>query len=327
MSIQQHEIEDYYQVLNRLGRAIGDHNAWFMLWHRTLICKLPVGSDYLAQDGHQRCKFGQWQARGVPRFLAESPDFDQIDQAHRAMHDTARELALKTHHGQAITPLEYDALLGHRNRFRDLLGTLEKSLHKLISHTDPLTRVLNRQGMIQALEEEQERLKSTGDRSTLCLLDLDHFKSINDRYGHLAGDHVLQKTAAFVTTHLRPGDLIFRYGGEEFLICLPATELATAVIILNRVRVALAAEPFDALTPGLTQVTGSFGAAEFDPTQPVTHSIERADRAVYRAKSEGRNRVCLFSDAANAGPGRPPHEQESDDSSDGHPFSRVNACP
>jgi diguanylate cyclase (GGDEF)-like protein len=126
------------------------------------------------------------------------------------------------------------------------------------------------------------------------MMDFDGFKSINDKYGHLAGDKVLVDCAQYVMAHLRPYDRVFRYGGEEFLICLPDTDLATAHDIIDRLREELASLQFPADGQGTFQVTVSFGIASLDGSVPVEQSIDHADKALYVAKMAGRNRVVAW---------------------------------
>jgi|TARA_R110000851_G_scaffold181511_2_gene329610 diguanylate cyclase len=124
------------------------------------------------------------------------------------------------------------------------------------------------------------------------MLDLDHFKRVNDEYGHLAGDKVLISTVQCLQTILRPYDRIYRYGGEEFLLCMPGTTPEEAREVAERMCHAVAAQRiqpdgFD----NILQVTASLGVAMLDPSRPVEASIEIADKTMYEAKKSGRNRV------------------------------------
>jgi diguanylate cyclase (GGDEF)-like protein len=130
--------------------------------------------------------------------------------------------------------------------------------------------------------------------SSDLILDLDHFKQINDRYGHLAGDHALQAVVRFLTARIRKYDYVFRYGGEEFLLCLPNTALEDAEVLLDRMRQELASQPID-LGKGTTiNITASFGVTEMLASEHHDFSIERADHALLCAKAKGRNRVCSW---------------------------------
>lgn len=157
------------------------------------------------------------------------------------------------------------------------------------ARTDPLTGTLNR----LALEEEARRLFRQ-DRQTLAvlMLDADHFKAINDRYGHADGDRVLAALARCIGARLRPGDVLGRVGGEEFLVLLPRTGLAAALALAEDLRARAAALPL-ALGEGTQAITVSIGVAMGDPADPgIDGLIRRADRALYEAKRAGRNRVA-----------------------------------
>jgi diguanylate cyclase (GGDEF)-like protein/PAS domain S-box-containing protein len=156
---------------------------------------------------------------------------------------------------------------------------------------DPLTGLYNRREMQQRLEQELARARRNGEPLVVAMLDIDHFKVINDSYGHQAGDAVLQELARRFSQHVRKTDIVARYGGEEFLLILPQTGLAEARVLVERLRRTIAGRPF--VTPaGAIPVTISIGLAEY-PTQATVRDglIAAADRALYAAKQQGRNRV------------------------------------
>jgi diguanylate cyclase (GGDEF)-like protein len=124
---------------------------------------------------------------------------------------------------------------------------------------------------------------------SLLLFDIDHFKTINDTHGHLAGDQVLVELTRRVRQHLRTGDLLARWGGEEFVVLLPHTRGEDALELAEKLRHLIAGEPF----PAAGQVTSSFGVAEFRPHETSDLWLTRVDGALYAAKAGGRNRVCL----------------------------------
>ncbi len=159
--------------------------------------------------------------------------------------------------------------------------------------TDELTELANRRTFIDALNRAIVRARTSG-KSTLCvaILDIDHFKSINDRFGHPAGDTVLHMVAKRTTEALRSRDVVGRLGGEEFGIILPAADTSTARIACDRMREALCASPI-ATTDAIIQVTVSVGVAQLQDGDDAASLIARADAALYEAKNTGRNQVCL----------------------------------
>lgn len=171
----------------------------------------------------------------------------------------------------------------------------EIELRRLV-HRDPLTGLFNRRSLFEHAEREQARCERYGTPLALVMLDIDAFKSVNDTFGHGAGDDVICETAARVACGLRDVDAAFRLGGEEFLILLPSTDLDDAIAVAERLRVAIAARPSDAI--GRT-VTASFGVTELARGHEDWESaMRRADVALYRAKDEGRNRVFAMSAVA-----------------------------
>ena len=162
------------------------------------------------------------------------------------------------------------------------------------SNTDPLTGLSNRrfiQAQLEKLQAQRSRQQPQTQSMGLLLLDIDHFKTINDRWSHQAGDLVLQQLAQLLRQQVRDIDRIARWGGEEFALLLPQTDLTHAVEICQRIRLAIAALDFSADVPGL-QVTASFGVAQHDDVGSYDKLLSRADQLLYQAKAQGRNRVC-----------------------------------
>ena len=164
-------------------------------------------------------------------------------------------------------------------------------IEQLATH-DELTGLVNRRHMMALLRAEQERQQRSGQVMSVVLLDLDHFKQINDGYGHQAGDAVLRTYAHSMGPGLRASDVLARWGGEEFLLMLPQTGQKEALAVLQRMRASLAAVSFEAITPG-RQLTFSAGLAACAPGESIDAVIELADQALYRAKQAGRN--CTIS--------------------------------
>lgn len=164
---------------------------------------------------------------------------------------------------------------------------LRETLEHSASH-DALTNALNRRSLIEACERELERCRRHGHRMALLMLDVDHFKAINDTYGHLTGDRVLVSFVIRVRDQLRRLDQLGRFGGEEFLVLLPETSPESALLVAERIRTAVArtADGLPALTVSIG-VTGN----RTDETD-IDELLARADRALYMAKTGGRNRIA-----------------------------------
>jgi diguanylate cyclase (GGDEF)-like protein len=181
-------------------------------------------------------------------------------------------------------------------RLRAKLGRRTAELHaaleriQYLAHHDELTRISNRRHLGERLAAEQLNQRQSGLTMSLVLIDIDHFKRVNDQHGHAAGDAVLRHFAATLQATLRSTDFAGRWGGEEFLVVTPRASADTAAALVERLRDALAATSFDTAVPGL-HITFSAGVAECAPGEDLHLAIDRADRALYQAKQAGRDRT------------------------------------
>ena len=158
---------------------------------------------------------------------------------------------------------------------------------------DELTGLVNRRQMTKLLEQERQRGVRSGRGFSLAMVDIDHFKAVNDHYGHAVGDEVLRTFARQAPQALRGTDIVARWGGEEFVLLLPEVNQAAARIGVERLRGRIAATPMAHLSGVPIRVTVSVGLTEHIAGESVTQTLERADRALYEAKAQGRNRVCV----------------------------------
>jgi|KBSSwiStaDraftv2_1062776.scaffolds.fasta_scaffold73181_4 diguanylate cyclase (GGDEF)-like protein len=163
------------------------------------------------------------------------------------------------------------------------------------SRVDQLTGLANRRHGVERLTEELEKLERYGHVFAVALLDIDHFKQINDTLGHLAGDDVLRRLAGELRSVSRASDLVIRWGGEEFLFAFPATTVAQAAAIVERFREHLASAPILLENGGQSvAVTVSGGVTEAEKGDTLASLVQRADKGLYRAKETGRNRLLLW---------------------------------
>lgn len=172
--------------------------------------------------------------------------------------------------------------------------SLQRSHQQVLetSRTDALTGAANRRRFDERLLEEMERAKRGSAGLSLALADVDHFKRVNDEFGHPAGDAVLKALVQTMRAGTRPYDLVARWGGEEFVILLPQTGVEPAAMIADRIRVAFA----DQIVPAVDRpITVSFGIAVARAGDTAETLLARADEALYQAKAGGRNRVCIES--------------------------------
>ncbi|MBU1777520.1 MAG: GGDEF domain-containing protein [Gammaproteobacteria bacterium] len=169
------------------------------------------------------------------------------------------------------------------------LDELNQMLRVIAIH-DQLTGLFNRHFMVDQIERQRELFVRHGNVCSIVLFDIDHFKLINDQFGHGVGDDVLAAFSRRIEAQLRQGDTLGRYGGEEFVLLLPMTDRNAAMQLAERIRSALAASPVTRQPEEIT-VTASFGVAQIEPGEDAGNWLLRADQALYRAKEQGRNRV------------------------------------
>jgi len=174
-------------------------------------------------------------------------------------------------------------------------------MNKIMTHakeqaiTDDLTGLYNRRHLMDILRRQQA-LASRGEYVfSLCFVDLDHFKQVNDQYGHKAGDEVLQTFADIARNCVREVDFVARLGGEEFVLVLARTPLEGAMLVAERLRHSMEQARLDILDPG-HKVTASIGVTQYRPKEPIEDTMHRADVAVYSAKDRGRNQVVADQD-------------------------------
>ena len=172
-----------------------------------------------------------------------------------------------------------------------MVGVLWEQRRRLVemAMTDPLTGAYNRRHLDACLAAAITRRNRTGEPASLLFFDVDHFKRINDALGHAAGDEVLKSLVALVSGRARKMDVLFRIGGEEFVLLLPGARYAGALLVAEHVRALVA----NADLLGGWQVSISVGVSELQPGQSVASWIEDADAGAFRAKQNGRNRVGI----------------------------------
>ena len=230
-------------------------------------------------------------------------ELDQLVEAFNAMSRQLTDSRERAERAQQLLQQARDLLeLRVAERTQDLMDVNERLLHEVAeraraeellaqaARSDPLTGLMNRRAMLEHLEYQAARFQRNHVPFSLLLGDLDHFKSINDTFGHDAGDQALIQTTHFLVHGIRAQDLVARWGGEEFLILLPDTDLEGALVVAEALRKGVAAKAV-IIGDQRLHLTLSIGAASYGPHQSISQCIKAADRALYEGKLQGRNRV------------------------------------
>jgi diguanylate cyclase (GGDEF)-like protein len=198
---------------------------------------------------------------------------------------------MKMPQGERIAPHDDEVITAKYQELIRELRRCESAFAAAASGLDTLTGLRSRDGLWRELNNEMQRFQRSGRPFCIAMMDIDHFKKINDSHGHEAGDRVLAAVADHISNKLRGHDDAFRFGGEEFLLCLKEADSTIGVQVLERLRQSLAETPVMLADKSTVSVTASFGIAVSTDVSTVNELLRRADAALYRAKHEGRNRI------------------------------------
>ncbi len=261
-------------------------------WENQFIYNIATGLPAADLIFLSKSEFGMWFAHkgkhllGNPHMLANMDTLVQQADQHITQalaNETQPEMASRMAVLQAIRQLA--------GQIHRLLASMFDALVQLENGKDPLTQLLNRRFIPTIMRREISLALNVRKPFILAMLDIDHFKKINDHYGHHAGDSTLKTVAAVIYDHFRSSDYVFRYGGEEFMVLLVESDLVQATIILEALRKKIAALTIEASPEQHFAITVSIGLAEFDYHPDYQRLIDQADRALYAAKRNGRNRL------------------------------------
>jgi diguanylate cyclase len=298
------------------ARALLEHEiAELREFLRTVLDRLSEVKDRMAESGLVHLEALQStvdferliaaQFEDMRETIADEPDLnalkDQIEHHLSTIDAGLKDFAQreKRRHSEAKTQL--GSVVDKLNALEEETKSLRESLAEQRSRSlmDSLTGVLNRIGYDEAMDREYARWQRHGGTLCIAVVDVDYFKSVNDKFGHTAGDKVLSTIATLIKRSIRQSDILCRYGGEEFSLILPQTELAGGIAAMEKIRAIVADSNFRFReTP--VPVTISIGIAEFHMGDEPGEVFDRADRAMYLAKELGRNRCCSERDVPYA---------------------------
>ncbi|MFG1393101.1 GGDEF domain-containing protein [Xanthobacter agilis] len=273
-------------------------NAALMEWLQSILFPLLEGTSNADLVPLAKSTFGLWFHHRAGLIFQGAPGLEVI---HSNLKQIDTIVLPKLQESRATNGEEMRKLLA---RLRELveeikfvLSDLFQSIAGVEGGRDPLTRALNRRFLPTILGREVSIASSTGTPFTILMIDVDHFKQINDRWGHSTGDMVLQQVADVVMDTVRFNDFVFRYGGEEFLIALVEAGVNEGYEIAERVRARLAERRLRLSDGNHVQVTASVGVASYSGHPDYVQLVDAADRALYEAKHSGRNRTVVSQEA------------------------------
>lgn len=282
-----------FAISGQLTRAVDACADWLIAWHRAAfidtgnrteqVNSLALPSGFMEQEGRD----------ALTPLPQEQPALDRLKALYEQLHTLARLVLMKTPNGHPVARADYDNVIAKYQELIHSLRRFERAFVTAASGLDPLTGLRSRTGLTEELAREHTRSLRAGRPFCVAIMDVDHFKSINDTYGHDAGDRVLAAVADHVSHGLRSFDDAYRLGGEEFLMCLKDTDRAAGFAVVERLRAGLEKKSIT-LSDGKTIfVTASFGLAACTGDSTPDTMLKQADNALYRAKKEGRNKTVM----------------------------------
>jgi diguanylate cyclase (GGDEF)-like protein len=278
------------QPTDEIGQVIHDQLLWIKKLNRALYFDSSDFPNYLELSPDQTNRF-----RSMLRHaFSENPQLTEIVELQRNLKEIAQRLFSESRASSEIDAKDYDTCM---ELFVELNAKMRKFQLDIMSELlaiDPLTGCYTRHQLERRLVAELERSRRNHTPLSVCMIDFDHFKAINDTHGHAAGDTVLREMMERIIGKLRKYDTVFRYGGEEFLLSLPDTSIDDAMQIVQRLCEIVAATPVVLSNQYTLFVTASFGLAELTGAVSLYAGIEMADQALYNAKHAGRNQVQQY---------------------------------
>ena len=272
-----------------LAQTIDDHIEWMSSWSRIAFYGSPT------QEARDEAittpeSFTLWRSEAA-KTLQDQPALARLVEIFDQLHRAARLVLLKAPDGTVVSRGDYDSVILKYQELLTGLRRIERALATAASGLDTLTGLRSRVGMRDDLIRELNRFQRSGKPFCLALMDIDHFKKINDTYGHESGDRVLMAVANHLSRSLRSFDDAWRWGGEEFLLCLKESDLIAGGLALERLRSGLEKLTIKLSSGDTVTVTASFGIVTATKDSKIEGLLEQADKALYRAKNEGRNRI------------------------------------
>jgi len=294
-SFQGVSIDEAESIVNILEHAIDLHLSWVQEMHRCLIFNKPFSTNVCRENAHELCQLGTWYYNDAPICIRSLPAFRVIGKVHQLMHDLARHLATKAKNKEHIIESEYMEFSQCQMDLVNELTAFKENLLRILYSFDNLTGAINRKGFLLVAEKEHAFAQRNGVPYSLGMIDLDHFKDINDQYGHPAGDQVLRTISQLIIDRLRSSDCFGRYGGEEFIVFLPGTSVQNAHNVLDQIRGLIEQLPILIDDKTSINITASIGIAQFCQNCTLDEIIKRADVMLYEAKKKRNQTISAFS--------------------------------
>jgi len=238
---------------------------------------------------HQQ-NFNNWFESYKGTALEENHDFKQVANLHLKLQTMAKQLSKNFQQNGKIDIIDYENFLNENDLFFEFLWQLATEVISAQYQFDPLTKLLNRRAFSPILQHELSKVNRLKSCCSIVLVDIDDFKNINDSFGHDTGDSILTEFATVLLNELRESDCASRHGGEEFLLCLPDTDIDQAYKVIERLNDKIRAFMYSSNI----KLTASFGISLLK--EDIRRSIINADMAMYQSKNNGKNQISVFTE-------------------------------
>lgn len=294
--------EDFETLSDDIKHSLEAHRDWMQTVTEALITRQPLeGAQFIAEDAHLHCQFGQWLTKVFEDEIFKQGSFLKIEAYHQQLHTIASTLVQQLNQHQEIKHDDLNKFMHIQKELFDMVMVLFEFSVLNKQQFDPTTRLINRRSVGAVLATEYNKMQRSDDyECCIAMADIDHFKNVNDVWGHDVGDLLLAHTAKLFDDSIRRHDTVSRYGGEEFLFIFPEMSLEQATHVVDRIRIQLAQSHINH-HGNLHSVTASFGVTQLSRHSDIKGSIKRADIALYAAKESGRNKTMLSNSQGSIG--------------------------
>ena len=281
-------------LIAELDTAVEAHMNWTRRILRCAILRSTPGEDVLDPMAHTLCRFGAWFMENRCHFEAlDAAAAHRVETVHQTMHDTIRSLCARVMAGAAGHPGDLDRFEQSQSELISLLASFKTLILSKAVRRDPLTDLPLRYNIDSDFGLYQKEARRNRTLLYVGMIDVDHFKPINDTYGHLAGDKVLRQLADTLKRTLRSDEPLYRYGGEEFLWLLKCKSPEEARQSARRVLATVGTTPVPIDDEETLRITITLGLAQVGELEDLSSAIKRADQALYEGKNLGRNRYVF----------------------------------
>ena len=277
-----------------LDGAVEAHMDWTRRILRWAVLRSTPGEDVLDPLAHTLCRFGVWFTANQGHFEAlDASAARRVEAAHQAMHDAIRSICTHIMSGRPGHHADLEIFEQSQSELVSLLANFKTLILSSAVRSDPLTGLPLRYGIGNDFALYQKEARRNRTLLYVVMIDLDHFKVVNDTYGHLVGDTVLQQLAEILKHTLRSNEPLYRFGGEEFLWLLQCKSADEAEQSAQRVLTAVGTTPVPLADNKSLTLTVTLGLARVGESEDLASAISRADLALYEGKESGRNRFVV----------------------------------